>query len=56
MRRIALLLGVGLVALGTAQAFAGEVSVAVAANFTKPAEEILDSIARYLKRMNESGR
>jgi molybdate transport system substrate-binding protein len=40
MRRIALLLGVGLVALGTAQAFAGEVSVAVAANFTKPAEEI----------------
>lgn len=40
MRRIALLLGVALVTLGTAHAFAGEVSVAVAANFTKPAEEI----------------
>lgn len=40
MRRIALLLGVGLFALGTAQAVAGEVSVAVAANFTKPAKEI----------------
>lgn len=40
MRRIALLLGVGLAALTTAQAPAGEVSVAVAANFTRPAEEI----------------
>lgn len=40
MPRIALPLGVGLAALSAAQALAGEVSVAVAANFTRPAEEI----------------
>lgn len=40
MRRTALLLGVGLVALTTGQALAGEVNVAVAANFIKPAEAI----------------
>lgn len=40
MRRISVLLGAGLLALTTAQSPAGEVSVAVAANFTRPAEEI----------------
>ncbi|MDB5538348.1 MAG: Molybdate transporter substrate-binding protein [Devosia sp.] len=40
MRRIALLLCVGLPVFAMAPAFAAEVSAAVAANFTKPAEEI----------------
>lgn len=40
MRSIGLLVGAGLVALMSAPALAAEVSVAVAANFTKPAEEI----------------
>jgi molybdate transport system substrate-binding protein len=40
MRRITVLLGVGLLALGSAPAFAADVSAAVAANFTRPAEEI----------------
>ena len=40
MRWRTLLLGAGLLALSSTQALAGEVSVAVAANFTKPAEEI----------------
>lgn len=40
MRRISLLLGLGLAALVTAPALAAEVSAAVAANFTKPAEEL----------------
>jgi molybdate transport system substrate-binding protein len=40
MRRISLLLGVALLALAFTPTLAGEVSVAVAANFTKPAEEI----------------
>jgi len=40
MRFIGLLVGVGFLALPGHAAFAGEVSVAVAANFTKPAEEI----------------
>jgi molybdate transport system substrate-binding protein len=40
MRRIALLLGISIVALATAPALAADVSVAVAANFTKPAEEL----------------
>ena len=40
MRRITLLLGISLLALTSAPAFAADVSAAVAANFTKPAEEI----------------
>lgn len=40
MRRIILLLGVGLLALTSAPVFAADVSAAVAANFTKPAEEL----------------
>ena len=40
MRSIGFLAGLSLLALGSAPAFAAEVSVAVAANFTKPAEEI----------------
>lgn len=40
MRRITLLLGLGLLALAGTPAFAADVSAAVAANFTKPAEEI----------------
>ncbi len=40
MRRIAVLLGVSLMALAGAPAFAAEVRAAVAANFTRPAEEI----------------
>lgn len=40
MRRVSLLLGLGLAALMSAQALAAEVSAAVAANFTKPAEEL----------------
>lgn len=40
MRFIGLLVGVGFLASPGHAAFAGEVSVAVAANFTKPAEEI----------------
>lgn len=40
MRWRTLLLGAGLLAFSSTQALAGEVSVAVAANFTKPAEEI----------------
>jgi molybdate transport system substrate-binding protein len=40
MRRICLLLGPGLAALLTAPGLAAEVSAAVAANFTRPAEEI----------------
>jgi molybdate transport system substrate-binding protein len=40
MRGISLLLGLGLATLMSAQALAGEVSAAVAANFTKPAEEL----------------
>ena len=40
MRRIALSTVVGLVCLTATQGLAGEVSVAVAANFTRPAEEI----------------
>ena len=40
MRRISLLLGLGLAALVTAPALAAEVSAAVAANFTKPADDL----------------
>jgi len=40
MRSTGLLAGISLLALFSAPAFAAEVSVAVAANFTKPAEEI----------------
>ncbi|KQU95743.1 molybdate ABC transporter substrate-binding protein [Devosia sp. Root413D1] len=40
MRRTTLLLGASLLALTSAQAFAADVSAAVAANFTKPAEEL----------------
>jgi len=40
MRRISPLLGLGLAALMTAPTLAAEVSAAVAANFTKPAEEL----------------
>ena len=40
MRRTTTLLGVSLLALTSAPAFAADVSAAVAANFTKPAEEI----------------
>jgi molybdate transport system substrate-binding protein len=40
MRRITLLAGIALVALMSAPALAAEVSAAVAANFTKPAEEL----------------
>lgn len=40
MRRITVLLGVSLLALASAPALAADVSAAVAANFTKPAEEI----------------
>jgi molybdate transport system substrate-binding protein len=40
MRPITLLLGLGLLALAGTPAFAADVSAAVAANFTKPAEEI----------------
>ena len=40
MRRMPLLLGLGLAALMTVPALAAEVSAAVAANFTKPAEEL----------------
>lgn len=40
MRRITLLLGVSLLVLAGAPAFAADVSAAVAANFTKPAEEL----------------
>lgn len=40
MRRFSLLLGLGLAALVTVPALAAEVSAAVAANFTKPAEEL----------------
>ena len=40
MRSIGLLVGASLLGLLSAPAFAAEVSVAVAANFTKPAEEI----------------
>ncbi len=40
MRRLTLLLGLGLAALISAPALAAEVSAAVAANFTKPAEEL----------------
>ncbi|MGV3491257.1 MAG: molybdate ABC transporter substrate-binding protein [Devosia sp.] len=40
MRRITLLAGLSLVALMSAPALAAEVSAAVAANFTKPAEEL----------------
>ncbi len=40
MRRITVLLGVSLMALAGAPAFAAEVRAAVAANFTRPAEEI----------------
>ncbi|HEV2514541.1 MAG TPA: molybdate ABC transporter substrate-binding protein [Devosia sp.] len=40
MRRISLLLGVSLLALTGAPARAADVSAAVAANFTKPAEEL----------------
>lgn len=40
MRRIIFLLGVSLLALASAPAFAADVSAAVAANFTKPAEEL----------------
>lgn len=40
MRCIPMLLGLGLAALMTAPALAAEVSAAVAANFTKPAEEL----------------
>lgn len=40
MRRITFLLGVSLLALCSAPAFAADVSAAVAANFTKPAEEL----------------
>lgn len=40
MHRTIRLLAIGALTLGAAPALAGEVSVAVAANFTKPAEEI----------------
>lgn len=40
MRRITLVLGAGLLALASTTAFAAEVSAAVAANFTKPVEEL----------------
>ncbi len=40
MRRITVLLGLSLLTLASAPAFAADVSAAVAANFTKPAEEI----------------
>lgn len=40
MRRLSLLLGSGLAVLMTVSALAAEVSAAVAANFTKPAEEL----------------
>lgn len=40
MRRIPLLLSIGLLALSSVPAFAADVSAAVAANFTKPAEEL----------------
>jgi len=40
MRRTTLLLGISLLALSSAPALAADVSAAVAANFTKPAEEI----------------